>query len=164
MQYGAAILDYMDERVGDGALEVAGGRYVYQSGGTDEVALILHKLRQFLQDVGQVPPVVWAVPERDSEVLGRALASLLGVPLVTGERPQGAALIVAADSKFLLQSERDVEELGTVRPGQVVFAYTVNWVDAGNVTPDVAGLLSQMYVFPWAGGQMRLNMDDPEKP
>lgn len=164
VQYGAAILDYMDERVGAGALEVAGGRYVYQSGGTDEVALILHKLRQFLQDVGQVPPVVWAVPERDSEVLGRALASLLGVPLVTGERPQGAALIVAADSKFLLQSERDVEELGTVRPGQVVFAYTVNWVDAGNVTPDVAGLLSQMYVFPWAGGQMRLNMDDPEKP
>lgn len=164
IQYGAAILSYMGLQEGEGAFEVAGGRYVYQSGGEEEVRCVLHRLRLFLQEVGHVPPAVWACPDKDSEVLGRALATLLERPFVAGERPQENVLVVAADSRLLLQSEQDVEELTTVRPGQVVFAYDLNWVDAGGVTPDIAGLLTQMYVFPWAGGQMRVNTDDPENP
>ena len=136
IQYGAAILDFFDERITPEGLQVAGGRYVYQSGGYGEVGGILRRLATFLRAMEQVPARVVALADRDSEIVAGAAAQILALPL---ERATAAnlaapgALVVAADSTALA----DYPALRTTQPNQTVFALSHCWTQGGTLTPDV---------------------------
>lgn len=163
IQYGGAILSFFGEDDPE-ELAVAGGRYVYLALPEEAVAQVLWRLKDLLKRLDKQPAQVWAAPDKDSQVLGHALALLLEVPLVTGERPLENVLVVAAEHHDLLQSKGDVSELERVRSGQITFTFNLNWVEAGGMAPDVAGLLTQVFRFPWTGDNLRVNLDDPENP
>lgn len=142
VQYGAAILDLFEEP------EVAGGRYVALWGSDQAVATSLAKLRTLLETLGRPPEQVLALPDRDSEILGRAAARLYDLPFEIGAEPSFArpgALVVAADNRLLA----DHPALREVQAGQTVFALNLHWLARAPITPDVAGLLTQRYSYPW---------------
>jgi hypothetical protein len=157
IQYGAAILDYFEDTT------VAGGRYVALWGSYAQVATILRRLQTFLTELDRYPKLVAGLPDRDSEIVGRAAAQILGLSLepATQEllgRPD--VLVVAANNRAL--GEHPL--LREVQSGQTVFCASLNWTARASVTPDVAGLMSQYYELPW-NGQLRLdpNSGKPER-
>jgi tetratricopeptide (TPR) repeat protein len=157
VQYGAAILDYFDDRTAAGGLEVAGGRWVALWGGEAHIAMVLHKLRDLLAALDRLPERVLGLPDRDAEIVGRAAALLLDRPYEAAP-PEAVAqphtLLVAADNRQL--GDRG---LLPVLEGQTVFALNLHWLHRGGATPDVAGVLSQYFALPWSGGMIQV---DPE--
>ena len=155
IQYGAALLSFFDDNEGD--VQVAGGRYVALWGQMESVAGILHDLVRFLSGLDRLPERLLYLPDRDSEIIGLALGSLLNVPPEEADDTNVGGpnrLIVAADSRELYSSA-----LSPVYPSQTVFALNVHWTDDGAVTPDVGGVMTQAYYFPWRGENMTF---DPE--
>lgn len=151
IQYGGAVLDYFDDAETT-ALEVAGGRYVGAFGSNDDIRRVLEKLRRFLTTLERLPDRVYGMEDRDSEIIGRTIASLLGKEFRTfseGEETSNALVVAADNSAF-----NGFTDLFTVRPGQTVFAFNLNWLQHGMIAPDVTGLMSQFYTFPWNGGVM----------
>lgn len=157
IQYGAAILDYFDDRTADDGLEVAGGRWVVLWGSDGHIAMILHKLKRWLAALDRLPQRVIGLPDRDSEILARAAAHLLELPFVSAEDEAPArphTLLVAADNRLL----RDKVWM-PVLEGQTLFALNQHWLHRGGVTPDVAGVMTQMLTLPWSGENVQV---DPE--
>jgi tetratricopeptide (TPR) repeat protein len=154
IQYGSAILDYFDQRTAEDGLAVAGGRWVALWGSNAALAAILAKLRGLLEELGRVPELVLGLPDRDSQIVGRALAELLAIPFstVSGDIARPHTLVVACDSREL----RAYEELREVQPGQTVFALNLHWLAPCAICPDIVGVLSQVYYVPW-GEQFRLD-------
>lgn len=156
IQYGAAVLDYFDERVMPEGMSVAGGRYVYQVGSNSHIAGILRKLKRFLEELNRSPQFVCGLPDRDSEIVGRAAAEILKLPFlsITEEDAfQPHCLVVAADNRFIGLPT----PLETIYAKQTLFGLNLDWLSFASVTPDVAGLMSQDYVLPWNGGAMQLD-------
>jgi tetratricopeptide (TPR) repeat protein len=149
IQYGAAILDEWE------CMEVAGGRYVMQCATYTQVATILHRLRQTLTALNHYPVCVLGLADRDSEITARAAAEVLGVPYAPATQSlvgTPGALIIVGDA----QSTMYVEELRVAQPNQTLFALNLQWTSGAEITPDIAGLLSQTFFPPW-GAQLKLN-------
>ena len=157
IQYGAAILDYMDDSVTEGGLEVAGGRHVATWGQVGDVRRVLEKLKQFLDATGQKPQVVIALEDRDSQIIALAAAQVLALPYEIASAQnigRAKALIVAGDNRAI-----DWNALRVVAQEQVLFAFSHHWLAGSAVTPDISGLMAQSYYLPWNGNAMRV---DPE--
>jgi hypothetical protein len=92
IQYGAAILDLMDESVSEDAFEVAGGRYVALWGQMESVRRVLEMLKIFLAATEQKPRIVVAHEDRDSQILGLALSQVLGLPFETATSAPSSVL------------------------------------------------------------------------
>lgn len=152
VQYGAAILDFFDDRTAEDGLSVAGGRWVALWATSAHVAMLLHKLAHLLIALEREPQHVIALPDRNSEIIGRAAALVLDLPFALAAEEGGAALaqshslLIAADQREL----RD-KALLPVLPGQTIFALNLHWLHHGGLTPDIAGLLSQALYLPWEG-------------
>jgi hypothetical protein len=152
IQYGGAILDYFDDREAEDALDIAGGRWVALWISPAHVAMLLHKLARLLTTLEREPQRVIALPDRDSQIIGRAAALVLDLPFALaeegGEAPaQPHTLLVAADQRQL----RD-KTLLPVLAGQTIFALNLHWLHHGGLTPDIAGVLTQALYLPWNGG------------
>lgn len=148
IQYGAAILDYFDDRTDADAQAVAGGRYVALFGTLPSISGVLQKLAAWLTAVQRRPDRVIALADRDSEILGRAAAHVLNVPFAPATDQDLAApdtLVVAADNR----QYNDKPALRLVQPDQTVFALNHHWLSAAAITPDVVGHMSQAYYLPW---------------
>lgn len=161
IQYGAALLDFFDDRTDSNGLEVAGGRYVALWGSVPSIAGILHKLVRFLEALHHKPERLLYLPERDSEILGIALGALLNLPPEEADETNVSGpnrLIVAADNRLL----GDWPQLYPVFPSQTVFALNLHWTEDGAVTPDVSGLMTQNYYFPWRGEGIAFDPDTKE--
>jgi tetratricopeptide (TPR) repeat protein len=157
IQYGAAILDYFDDRTAEDGLEVAGGRWVVLWGSAGHIAMILHKLKRWLIALDRLPQRVVGLPDRDSEIVARAAAHLLELPFVSAEDESPAqphTLLVAADNRQLTDSG-----LMPVLEGQTLFALNQHWLHRGGITPDVAGVMTQTLTLPWSGENVQV---DPE--
>jgi hypothetical protein len=158
IQYGAAILDFMDERYADGGKQVAGGRHVYQAASDEALAEILGKLKALLEGLGRQFERVVALPDRDSEIVGCAVAAWLGLPWERADEANLEAprcLVVAGEaSRF-----GEFPQVHTVQDGQTTFALWQQWTQPGPWTPDIVGVLAQVYVLPWSGNRLRI---DPE--
>lgn len=158
IQYGAALLDFFDDRTDENGLQVAGGRYVALWGSLPSIAGILHKLVRFLEALDRKPERLLYLPERDSEIIGIALGTLLNLPPEEADETNIVGpdrLIVAADNRLL----DDWRPLYLSFPNQTVFALNVHWTEDGSVTPDAGGLMTQTYYFPWRGEGITI---DPE--
>lgn len=150
IQYGSVILDFFDTP----EEYVAGGRHVAAWGTMESVRTICRKLQHYLEALDLDFQAVRYLPNRDAEIVGRVVAQLLQIPLeiYDNQRPSANCLIVAAHGNEF----DDFEELAAVQSGQILFALNHPWLESTFVSPDIIGLMSQMYVLPWAGGGYRV--------
>ncbi|RKS25746.1 tetratricopeptide repeat protein [Flavobacterium endophyticum] len=157
IQYGGVMLDFFEREDSDDY--VAGGRYVASWGSNESIKAAAEKLARLADRLSVSFRDIAALPDRDSEIIGRLLARQLGIGFGTysPESEHEGSLIVAADSSLLME----YQELVTIRNGQIVFSLNHSWLDAAAVTPDIIGFMTQTYVFPWNGGGFKLT--DPEQ-
>ncbi len=139
------------------------GRYAYLSDAYSLLREGLDRLAALAAATALVPPVVYALPERSSRIVGRAAAAILDRPY--REWPAGGArtpgLIVAYD----LDEQDSTEVLDSVklhRSGQILFAHASCWTDPFPFTPDITTYLYQAKASPWGGGAMRVDPDTDE--
>ncbi len=66
-------------------------------------------------------------------------------------------------NSILLQANSDgFEEFNnveTINNNNITFAYNLHWLGAHIICPDIIGLLSQTFEYPWNGGNYRMNED-----
>src|SRR5882672_204560 len=123
------------------------GRYAWLS---DSLARIATGIDRLAQLVRAVPvPCVYAPPGRGHEIVARAAASRLGLPLA-----EWPAIGVPAPGLVALYdlgdlSDADVARLVQRRPDQILFAHASPWTRDAPVAPDVTTLLYQSLVSPW---------------
>lgn len=148
IQYGAAILNYAEDDV-----DVAGGRYVGLWGSNENTIQVLNNLIVYLTQLKRLPKRVIAIPERESEILGRVLAQLLQVPFSTLEIMEDFSdcLMVAMDG----QAFNGIEPLIDIKPNQTVFAFYQSWLERSMIVSDVVGVLAQHYWSPWEEGRLQ---------
>ncbi|WP_154657004.1 tetratricopeptide repeat protein [Hugenholtzia roseola] len=155
IQYGAAILNFLDETQQEE--ELAAGRFVHLWESKDTVELTLAKLKRFLAKIyrqGETEEdffkVVIGLSDRNSEILGMAIAKMLALPYLSEKDialDTEYALVVGSESTFF----NNYPELSTIKKNQVLFAYHQSWFDETTNQPDIVGHISQFYSFPWQG-------------
>ncbi|MQY13729.1 hypothetical protein SRB5_38800 [Streptomyces sp. RB5] len=129
------------------------GRWAYTQDDADRCLHGLHRLRTALAAAGRTPASVSLLPDRASEILGRAAAEYLGLPAVPFDPAREDTLVVAYD---LDDSEPEVVgALFERAPGQLLFAHVTCWTSPPGVSADVTTLLAQVNVSPW-GERMRV--------
>ena len=133
------------------------GRWAYVSDSPRNCAAALGRLRLILAAAGTRPESVAPLPDRSSQILGTAAATVLGLPTRAFEPGEPAAhcLVVAYD---LTQARPAAAgALRERRPGRVLFERATCWTSPPRVTADITGLLAQVTVPPWAGQLRRLD-------
>jgi len=153
IQYGCTILDFFD----DSENFVAGGRYVALWGSNQSILELILKLKYFLNQTKVVIEHVKYLQDRNSEIIGRVIGKAMGLP----SRPfnpklqNGNCLIVAGNSlSFGVH-----EELSKIKNNQITFALNHSWLENAAFSPDIIGIMSQAYYFPWDGGGLKVNPD-----
>ncbi len=147
IQYGGSILDYFDDRWVEDGMEVAGGRWVTAWGSSEQMAMILLKLRRWLEELNRMPSRVAGLPGRDSEIIARAAALFLDRPYL----PISDELLASPDVLIVAAENHELPRgpVLHVQNNQTLFAFSLNWLQSAGPAPDVAGLMSQAYFFPW---------------
>jgi len=124
------------------------GRYAWLADSLARVASGLARLAELVAPLGL--PCVYAPPGRDHEIVARAAAHRLGLPIAlwpaVGVPAPG--LIVMYDLAALPSG--DLARLIQRRPDQIVFAHASPWTTDSPLAPDVTTLLYQTLVAPWA--------------
>jgi len=124
------------------------GRYAWLADSRARVASGLTRLAELVAPLGL--PCVYAPPGRDHEIVARAAAHRLGLPIApwpaVGVPAPG--LIVMYDLAALPSG--DLARLIQRRPDQIVFAHASPWTTDSPLAPDVTTLLYQTLVAPWA--------------
>ncbi|MCC6372875.1 MAG: tetratricopeptide repeat protein [Bacteroidia bacterium] len=159
IQYGGVILDFFEME--EEKNYVAGGRYVASWGSNQAIKNLAVNLKQYLNNLNQSFIKVVAMPDRDSEIVGRVIAHELNLDfdLYDRNQPNTNCFIVSAESTGYNYSQ----ELSTIQNGQVVFAVNHCWLQSSNICPDIIGFMTQTYSFPWSGGGFRISDDDNKK-
>ncbi len=123
------------------------GRYAWLADSLPRIAFGLDRLAALVRD--RDLPCVYAPPGRSHEIVARAAAHKLALPLApwpaVGVPAPG--LVVLYDLADLAPA--DVERLTPRRPEQVVFAHASPWTHDSPIAPDVTTLLYQSLVPPW---------------
>jgi hypothetical protein len=123
------------------------GRYAWLRDSMARVATGFDRLAALARAVDV--PCVYAPPGRDHEIVARAAAARLGVPIapwpVVGVPAPG--LVVLYDLAEL--STADVHRMLQRRPDQILFAHATSWTRDAPIAPDVTTLLYQSLVPPW---------------
>lgn len=123
------------------------GRYAWLADSVRCVAFGLERLARLVR--GRELPCVYTPPGRNHEIVARAAAAKLGLPLAPWPElgVPSPGLVVLYDLADLAPA--DVERLLPRRPDQVVFAHASPWTYDSPVAPDVTTLLYQSLVPPW---------------
>ena len=124
------------------------GRFAWLGDSLPRIASGLARLAELVAPLAL--PCVYAPPGRDHEIVARAAALRLGLPLApwpaVGVPAPG--LIVMYDLAELPAG--DIARLVQRRADQIVFAHASPWTTDSPVAPDVTTLLYQTLVPPWA--------------
>jgi hypothetical protein len=150
----------MDDRISQDGGKVAGGRYVALWPQYEKLSGILDKVSRFLDAIGRRPNRIVAVPNRNSEILGRALAIRMDLPFIAANASQmdlAKQVIVAADNRTLRYPK-----LAVARQDQTLLAFNLNWLEDSPINPDVCGFMTQLCRFPWEEGAIRLDPDSSQ--
>jgi len=150
IQYGSVILDYFESDD-----YVAGGRYVAAWGTNESIKQIVAQLHQLLHRLEKQYSLVAILPDRASSIIGQVIAKELNLPfeyLDESNLPFNAVIVGANTADF-----NDWEILATIDNGNTIFAYNHCWLEASVLTPDIIGLVSQSYYWPWDGGGFTVN-------
>lgn len=135
------------------------GRYAWLADSIPRVATGVQRLTALVRDLAL--PCVYAPPGRSHEILARAVATVLGIPLVPWPAigVPAPGLVVLYDLAELPAA--DVARLAQRRPEQIVFAHASPWTQDSPVAPDVTTMLYQTLVAPW-GEAIVVNPDARE--
>ena len=151
VQYGSVILDffYSEDNY------VAGGRHVASWGNPESIVSILQRLHKLIDSRG-LRKIIFG-QDRDSKILALAFSKLSGLPAesYTSETDCSNSLLFVADSSAFSAFDK-VED---ITEGNITFAFNQNWLKANFICPDIIGLMSQMYGYPWSGGNIKMNED-----
>ena len=124
------------------------GRYAWLADSLARIASGLTRLAELVAPLAL--PCVYAPPGRDHEIVARAAARRLGLPIApwpaVGVPAPG--LVVMYDLAALPSG--DIARLIQRRPEQIVFAHASPWTTDSPLAPDVTTLLYQTIVPPWA--------------
>ena len=114
-------------------------------------------LRALLDRAGRMPTRVVAGSDRDSQVLGWAIATLFGLPAPVSPAeptpPGEPSLVVLFDWSTL--DEEFFDRFGADRDA-VLFAYTLDWTRRHPLAPDLVAMQAEALFAPWSEG-MRLD-------
>ena len=137
------------------------GRHAMTQDSAVRCRLGLLRLHAVLDSMDRTPERILLLPDRHSQVLGRAAAAMYGLP-AEPYAPDRDGLVIAYDL-----AELEDESLGEHRAGQVLFAHATCWTDPPPVCPDVTTYLYQVNIAPgvdpeaYLSGEPELE-DDPE--
>ncbi|MBA3455351.1 MAG: hypothetical protein H0T42_19825 [Deltaproteobacteria bacterium] len=127
------------------------GRYAWLADSLPRIVTGIDRLVALVQ--GLDLPCVYGAPGEDHELLGRAIATRLGIPVApwpaVGVPAPG--LVVFYDLADL--SPANVAQLLPRRVDQVLYAHASPWTVDSPIAPDVTTLLYQSLVPPWAEGE-----------
>jgi hypothetical protein len=147
------------------------GRYAFTQDSPARCRLGLERLRTVLEaweaEGAGAPSRLLGLPDRDSQILGRAASELLGLPLID-YKADLPGLIIAYDLSTL-DPQTPPEIIGH-RRGQVLFAHASCWTDPAPCAADLTTYLYQTQQTPWgerlrAGdGAMQLAPPDDAPP
>ncbi len=141
VQYGGALL-------ATSSAPGMGGRFGALAETRDDVADRLSGLITLLERSERPVRAVIAATDRDSEILGRAVAEHVDVPFarfVPHAEVHDGTLICAANADALAP----IPYLRVRAPELTVYAHTVTWTRSAVFVPDVAGLMSAATYPPW---------------
>jgi hypothetical protein len=127
------------------------GRYAFTQDSPARCVEGIRRLQATLRARRIAPSRILYLPDRGSEILGRAAGHVLDLPVAQwpadgDDRP---ALIVAYDL-----AEADIEAqiaLRERREGQILFVHAADWRKPPTFAPDVVTLLAQINQAPWSG-------------
>lgn len=127
--------------------ESMSGRWAYVGDSYERCALGIQRLRFVLEAADLHPSRVCVLPDHNSVILGLAVAQVLGLPAVRFEAAP-ESLVVAYD---LTELDDDIRRaLADRQPGQILFEHASNWVSRAPISPEIATLVHQVAVPPWA--------------
>lgn len=141
VQYGAALLT-------SSSAPGMGGRYGALAESRDETADRLSAAIALLERSGRSIRAVLAADDRDSEIVGRAVAGYVDVPFarfVPHGEVRDDTLVCAANAEAL----GAIPYLRTRTPELVVYAHAITWNRSAPYVPDIAGLMSAATYAPW---------------
>ncbi|RCU43969.1 tetratricopeptide repeat protein [Chryseobacterium lacus] len=149
IQYGSAVLDCHENKK-----QSSGGRYVSVVHTYESIKTWAVIAKTFFSTHSVNITEIAALPDRDSEILGRVLAKILEVnfTIYDEESSTGNQLIIAAEGSLL----DNCYELGVISNGNILLAFWQNWLCSSYICPDIIGCMAQSCEFPWnvAGIQM----------
>ncbi len=123
------------------------GRYAWLADSLPRIVTGIARLAELVQDI----PLgcIYAPPGRDHEIVARAVAAKLGLPLAPWPAigVPAPGLVVLYDLAELPPAE--IARLAQRRPDQIVFAHASPWTSDSPLAPDVTTLLYQTLVPPW---------------
>lgn len=151
IQYGSIILDFFY----DDNQYVAGGRHVASWGNNEAIKTILKKLTGILK-TKEIKKIVFA-NSKDSKVLGLALSKISNIPSEAYSSQtiySNSLMLVGNSSEF-----NEFNNVDSITNKNITFSFNHNWLQANFICPDVIGLMSQSYTYPWNGGNFKMNDD-----
>ena len=162
IQYGAAILDYFDDREGQQGMQVAGGRWVYVGISYKQLSITLNKLKRYLQAIGREPKLILSMADRDSTIIAHGAAKIFGLPMTEIADPSAIgweeSLIIAAQNHSY-----EGANIERILKGQTVFSFNLDWLNKGPCTPDLAGMMSQYCTWPWSKDRLIVDPETKER-
>lgn len=146
-----------DSEPGGGAApaDSMNGRYGALWDDPDRLRGILATLTTALGEAGRMPVRVVAGADRDSQILGWAVATTLGLGSPAppdADGPDGLTLVALYDWS---QLDKNLFERYVRNPEAVLFAYNLNWTTGSSAAPDVVGIEAQALFQAW-GQRMRM--------
>ncbi|MFT4974372.1 MAG: tetratricopeptide (TPR) repeat protein [Myxococcota bacterium] len=130
------------------------GRYAYVQDRLSLCRAAVDQVASLLRATGKMPERILLLPERGSEALGRALASVLSLP-TADFAPEATGLGVAYDLDSLPMQLQVA--LRHHRPDQRLWAHATCWTTPPICAPDIVTYLYQVNAAPWEPG---LGLDD----
>ncbi|WP_432559557.1 hypothetical protein [Granulicoccus sp. GXG6511] len=132
-------------------IDTMNGRHGFTSDSFAQCAVALERLRLVLDTAGVRPHHVALLPDRDSRILGLAVAQSLGLPSRAYTPGDPGGLVVAYRLETLAAELQ--EALVKRAPGEILFEHVGQWVTPARVVPDVVTFLAQAVTAPW-GAQL----------
>ncbi|MBL7829295.1 MAG: hypothetical protein JNJ57_21850 [Saprospiraceae bacterium] len=148
IQYGSVILNFFfsDDQY------VAGGRHVASWGSNESIKSILTLLTGLLESK-KMAKIVYA-NDRDSQIIGLALSKISKIP-AEAYHPETTcqnALLLAADASAF----NEFQDVEFITNNNITFSFNQNWLQPNYICPDIIGLMSQSYSYPWNGGNYKV--------
>ncbi|MDF1698088.1 MAG: hypothetical protein P1U56_19730 [Saprospiraceae bacterium] len=151
IQYGTLIMDffYAEDQY------VAGGRHVASWGNNEFIKDILHVLSNILKEKG-IEKIVHA-NNNDSRIIGTALSKISNIPIEEYRPTNGYrnSLMLVSDSSGF----NEFNNIEIINNQNITFSFNHNWLQTNYICPDIIGLMSQSYTYPWNGGNFKMNED-----
>ncbi len=135
------------------------GRYCYVQDSFSLIREGVERVRACLHTWGLQPETVVYFPDKHSEILARAFASLEGAkiqPWSEGQKVPGAPILYIAYDLNLTSSEF-IRGLLERKPKQFLWGHALNWVEDSPITADFTTFMYQFNLAPWEDGVVAID-------